>query len=165
MVYNLFEWLWSAPVVANFLLFFTLLAAAAGAAATVYIACLARPNLKALLDYVADTKRLVQIANDQLENAQTPFVVLSGNKNPNPLFMAEYQLENQGSGPALNVNVLLHYDDGHFARHYRATTQKNAAIDLEPSAAIVSSYFDYQSMSGRKYFTKMENGQTFFGKV
>jgi hypothetical protein len=102
MVCNILEWLWSAPVVANILLFLAFLATAAGAAATLYIAVLARPNLRALRKYVRATAKMEREQLQQGIAARRPFIsivpdkeqVWLTNAGPGHAFKATWQFAN-----------------------------------------------------------------------
>jgi hypothetical protein len=137
---------------------------AVGALATLGLAVLAVPNLKFLRRYVTDTTRLAETASEQLESTQSPFVVLTKEESPNPIFMTAYRLENQGSGPAINVTGWALYEDGERKTYYRASIEKSGFRDLEASPLIINARFEYESLSGRKYITNMNGGTTTFIK-
>jgi hypothetical protein len=151
---------------------------AVGALATLGLAGLAVPNLRMLRRYVEDTNRLAVISNDQLESSQkqlelsreqlegsqAPFVVLTIEESPNPLFMVVYRLENQGSGPAINISGQIWYEDGERKVYQRASVEKGGSIELEASQRVINARFEYESLSGRKYITNMDGGTTTFIK-
>jgi hypothetical protein len=151
---------------------------AVGALATLGLAGLALPNLIMLRRYVKDTNRLASIGNlqlessqkqlelsrEQLEGSQSPFVVLMIEENPNPIFMVGYRLENQGSGPPINVSGWILYDDGERKVYQRASIEKGGVVVLEASPLAINARFEYESLSGRKYITNMNGGTATFIK-
>lgn len=92
------------------------LATGIGALATALLAYLTWRTLVVLRDYASDTKRLAETSikqlesshkqlessREQVESSQTRFVVVVEVKADNPTVFA-CRLENQGSGPAMNV--------------------------------------------------------------
>jgi|ERR1700722_11219291 len=106
MIQNLFDWLLSAPVVANTL-------TAIQAVTSVILAILTGWTLYVLRQYAADTKSLadsgnaqLELARKQLEASETAVIVIRPkDEHVNPEFYptAIWLVENQGSGLAFDV--------------------------------------------------------------
>ena len=140
MVYNLFDWLTSGPIVANILQFLMLVATGIGAGATVFIAWLARDNLKAL--------------HDQLEASHTPFVLLIAIRGDTEN-MIRYRFENQGVGPAVNIMSVLEWEGGGRQHFLPKTLGRGGRYEFEDYHRCLKAEFSYESLSGRKYATKI----------
>jgi hypothetical protein len=154
MVFNLLSWLTSKEVMDFILQLCLLVTTAIGAAATAYIAWLARPNLKALFRYVDDTRRLAETSVEQLERSQTPFVVLVPQKGETPDTI-RYRIENQGSGPAVNVASVLEWEGGGRQHFLPKTLGTGGFYEFAEHHRCLKAEFSYQSLSGRQYATKI----------
>jgi hypothetical protein len=127
---------------------------AVGAGATVILALLTAWTLCVLWGYARDTKRIAETSNEQLESSQTPFIVLV--KGELRVKTIAYRLENQGSGPAINVQGWIQWGSEEREDFPRKCIGKGGSIDFEALENFKSARFEYQSVSGREYVTEMD---------
>jgi hypothetical protein len=160
MIQNLFDWLWSAPVVANILI-------AAQAIASIVLAILTGWTLYILRQYAADTKSLAQsgnaqldLARRQLEASETPVIVIRpkfGSVDGSIYPVAAWLVENQGSGLAFDVIGAITDDMGNVMPDFsRAVMRKDAPEEYWATLQIQSAFFSYRSLSGTFYETDID---------
>jgi len=68
-------------------------------------------TLVVLRRYAADTKRIANDSSSQVERSQMPFLALIWKRNQTGRDEYSWYLQNQGSGPALNIYRTSHYND------------------------------------------------------
>jgi hypothetical protein len=109
-------------------------------------------TLKVLRGYAADTKRIADDSASQAERAQIPFVAVSF-KEPGGYFM-----QNQGFGPALNIEWTFSGNGGRVHRNMPSLgvrSERFAHNDI--STTLVQQHepfaIDYQSLSLQRYRT------------
>jgi hypothetical protein len=164
MIRNLFDWLWSAAVVANIL-------TAVQAIASVVLAILTGWTLYILRQYAADTKRLAEAGNaqlelsrKQLEASETPVIMIrpkGEHINPQVLPAAIWLVENQGSGLAFDVQGEIIDDQGNkVARFERAVMRKDVPEPYWATINIRGAFFSYKSLSGTRYETDIDVART-----
>lgn len=117
-------------------------------------------TLLVLLRYADDTKRIADVSASQTENSQMPFLAVAMRENTREE-RGGWVIQNQGSGPALNVFYSVYDSLGN--RSMRSMPPLGKGALRENLHEIISNGFArgsfeilYESLSGLRYRTTVE---------
>lgn len=129
------------------------------AVATVFIAGLTALTLIVLKQYADDTKTIASVSVSQFENSQLPFLAVRQEENV-PHQVGGWVLENQGSGPAINISYRYHHNGQEIVRQLPSLgprTPRSVQNDFANAVASqVGFNIRYESLSGSEYCTLIE---------
>ena len=125
------------------------------AIAAIVVVVLTFLTLIVLRKYAADTKTIARASVVQIENAQTPFLALVRTRDRfgQP---AEWVIENQGTGPAINVTVALLQSGSGVLSVPPIAPKAMSDVHSTIANSVVGKkamQFDYEALSGSKYRT------------
>lgn len=116
-------------------------------------------TLLVLCIYAVDTRKIAKASLLQIENAQRPFLFLL--QKP-PVFGQHgggWALENQGSGPAINVRHSDIGGGGQFRENVRALAKSDFLIFEGFNIDVMRNHVftaEYESLGGRRYRTVVQ---------
>jgi hypothetical protein len=128
------------------------------ALAAVGIVGLTLATLMVLKDYAGDTKTIASASASQIENSQMPFLAVRQKEQENvPNQAGGWVLENQGSGPAININYRFHHQGAEIVRHQPPISpgaQRSVHNDFTNATGDPAGFeIRYESLSGLEYRT------------
>jgi hypothetical protein len=134
------------------------------AIATAGIVILTLLTLIVLLGYARDTKRIAQASVDQLDNAQMPFLAVRQEENVAGQ-VAGWVLDNQGSGPAINISYKYNHNGREVVREMHCLgprTPRSIQNDFANATGSPQGFsIRYESLAKKPYetFISWEAGQ------
>jgi len=134
------------------------------AVAAVVLVVLTLFTLLVLIRYAADTKRIAEASVSQTENSQMPCLVVTRLYEPSHRPIG-WGIQNQGTGPALNIRF-TGFDGGNKPAikptpPLGAGEERLLSNDIEQVFLRWPKDFrlEYESLSGVKYFTTIDNAE------
>ncbi len=129
------------------------------AVAAVFIVGLTGLTLIVLKQYADDTKTIARVSVSQLESLHLPFLAVRQEENV-PHQIGGWVLENQGSGPAINISYRYHHNGQEIVRQLQSLgprTPRSVQNDFANAVGSQAGFnIRYESLSGSEYCTLIE---------